>query len=291
MLDLALQLLFNGIVSGSLYALGGASWGIIYNSTSTFHYAASLVFAVAGFTAVMVGTETGFPLYISFLAGILSSIILGCSIELWIYRPLRARGAKFFNIFLASMGVTTAGQVILLLFFSSDPRQLPGFPLKLITMGPVDFTSVDLLIIILCWVLIGSLLIFLIKSKYGKVIRAVSVNREMAEINGLNVNGTFLLAFAIGSGLFGAEAFLFTLKYNATPFMGFAPFYMAFTAVFTGGEGTLLGAAVGGVFLGVAMQLGMLVLPGTYTVLVAFAIQFFVLLMRPKGLFGAKSIV
>lgn len=291
MINLALQLLLNGIVIGSLYALGGVSWGIIYNTTSTFHYAACVIFSAAGYTAVLLRTQADFSLSISFLAAILVSAVMGCSIEFWIYRPLRARGAKLFNVFLASMGVSTVGLVLLLLLFSSNPRVLTGFPTKLLAIGPVNLTSVDIVVILVCWLLIGLLLVFLIKSKYGKIIRAVGINQEMAEIYGLNVTRIFLLVYAIGSGLFGAEAFLFTLKYAATPFMGVSPLFIAFTAVFLGGEGTILGAAIGGLFLGVAMQLGMLVLPGTYTVFVAFAILLIILIVKPKGLFGGKSIV
>lgn len=291
MADLALQLLLNGIIIGSMFALGGVSWGIIYNTTSTFHYAACFIFSAAGYAAILVGMDAQLHLCFSFIAAVLTSALMGVGIELWIYRPLRKNGAKLFNIFLASMGIATIGLVLILLVFSSNPRVLSGFPMKVFSFGPVTFTSVDMLTVISCWLLIGLLLIFMVKNKYGKIIRAVGINPDMAEIYGLDVNKIFLIVYAIGSGLFGAEAFLFALKYTATPFMGLSPFFIAFTAVFLGGEGTILGAAIGGLFLGVAMQLGMLFLPGTYTILVAFSILFVLLLIKPKGLLGAKNIV
>lgn len=290
-IDLALQLVVNGIIIGSLYALGGVSWGIIYNTTLTFHYAACLIFSVAGYAAVLVATDASLPIGISFLSAILIAAFLGCVIEFAIYRPLRERGAKLFNVFLASMGTATMGLALLLLIFSANPRVINGFPKVLIEIGSVNLTSIDILIIIVCWILIGAVLAFLLKTKYGKIIRAIGVNRELAEAYGLNVNKIYLLVNAIGSGLFGVEASLFALKYTATPFMGIDPFFMAFTAVFLGGAGTILGAAFGGFILGISMQLGMVFLPGTYTYFVAFTILFVVLIFKPQGLLGARNVI
>ena len=291
MVDLILQLLVNGLIAGSLYALGGVSWGLIYNTTETFHYSACLIFSFAGYVAVLVGMDAQLPLVFSFVSAVVAAAFLGCLIEFGMYRNLRERGAKLFSIFLCSFGVATMGLSLILLIFSGNPRPLSGFPKIIFEIGPVNFTSEDILIVTVSWLLIGALIVYLDKSKHGKIIRAVSVNHEMAEISGLNVNRVFLLVYAIGSGLFGAAAFIHTLKYTATPFMGFNPFLMAFLAVFVGGEGSIIGAAIGGLIIGVVMQLGMVVLPGEFKNIVAFAVLFIVILIKPEGLLGVKRIL
>ncbi len=279
------QLVINGIIAGSLYALAGVSWGIIFNTTDTFHYAHCLVFSLAGYVAVL-SINAGFPLAVSFVFTMIAGALLGCAIEAWIYRKLRERGGQLFTIFLSSLGTATIGMTFLLLVFTATPRAI-SHPWKApIEWGPVNLLKLDIIIVILSWGLIGLLIMLLKKSNYGKAIRAVGINRVMAEISGLSVNKIYLLVYAIGSALFGAHAFLYSAKFTATPFMGFTPFLYSFTAVFLGGVGTIPGAAIGGLVLGLAEQLGMVILPGEYKLLIAFSILFVVVLIRPQGLLG-----
>lgn len=142
----------------------------------------------------------------------------------------------------------------------------------------------DLTLVIGCWVMIGSLLLFLSKSKYGKAVLAVGSNAEMARNLGLNIDRIYLIVFAIGSILFGVAAFFFTAKNVAVPTMGMVPFFMAFTAVFLGGVNSILGHALAGVVIGFSESLGMLIMPGEYKVMIAFAILFVVIVIRPVGL-------
>jgi branched-chain amino acid transport system permease protein len=175
---------------------------------------------------------------------------------------------------------------ILLLAFTSSPRRLEGFPSKVLSIGEAFFSVADLTMVIVSWTMIGFLLLFLARSRYGKAIRAVGSNVGMARNVGLNIDRLYLLVFAIGSGLFGAASFLFTAKNVAYPTMGIHPFFMAFTAVFLGGVSSIPGHALAGFILGFAENLGMLVLPGEYKTMIAFAILFVVIVVRPEGLMG-----
>jgi branched-chain amino acid transport system permease protein len=285
---LIIQLFVNGFITASFYALAGVTWGVIYRTTHIFHFAHHLVFAVAGYAAVMITAQGHLPYFFGFFAAVGVAVLLGCGIDALLYRRLRMAGATQATTFLASLGLGTAGVAILLFAFSSNPRRLEGFPTKVLSIGEAYFSVADLTMVIVSWTMIGLLLSFLAKSRYGKAIRAVGSNTEMARNVGLNIDRLYMLVFAMGSGLFGVAAFLFTAKNVAYPTMGILPFFMSFTAVFLGGVPSIPGHALAGFILGLAESLGMLVLPGEYKTMIAFAILFVVIVIRPEGLIGFK---
>jgi branched-chain amino acid transport system permease protein len=285
---LIIQLFVNGLITASFYALAGVTWGVIYRTTHIFHFAHHLVFAVAGYAAVIMTTEAHLPYFFGLFAAVGAAVLLGCGIDAFLYRRLRMAGATQATTFLASLGLGTAGVAILLFAFTSSPRRLPGFPTKVLSIGEAFFSVADLTMVIVSWAMIGLLLLFLAKSRYGKAIRAVGSNAEMARNVGLNIDRLYLLVFGIGSGLFGVAAFLFTAKNVAYPTMGILPFFMSFTAVFLGGVTSIPGHALAGLILGLAESLGMLVLPGEYKTMIAFAILFVVIVIRPEGLLGFR---
>jgi len=282
------QLLVNGIATASLFALAGVSWGIIYKTTRTFHYSHQLVFSVAGYASALVITQLRLHFIFGLIASILVATLLGCAIEAYLYRRLRGMGATQTTVFLGSLGLATAGIAILLVVFSSTPRRLEGFPVIMMSIGKANFTSADLMMVIVSWVLIGLLLLFLSKSSYGKAIRAVASNAEMSKNVGINIDKIYVLVFGIGSALFGAAAFLFAAKNVAFPTMGGLPFFMSFTAVFLGGVNSIAGAALAGFILGVAENLGMMIFPGEYKVMIVYAILFVVILIKPEGLLSSN---
>ena len=282
------QLLVNGMVTASLYALYGVSWGIIYRTTKIFHFSHHLVFVIAGYTAALVTTDLGLPYGIGLLAATAAAVGLGCSIDAFLYRTLRKLQATQTTTFLSSMGFATAGVGLILLLLSSNPRALTGFPVAMLAIGPANFTSVDLVMVIVSWALIISLLVFLARSRYGKAIRAVGSNPEMSKNLGLTIDRVYLLVFGIGSGLFGVGAFLYAAKNCAFPTMGMLPFFMSFTAVFLGGVTSIAGHAVAGAVLGLAETLGMVILPGEYKIMVVFGLLLVVIIIKPEGLLSRK---
>ena len=285
---LVIQLFVNGLIAASFYALAGVTWGVIYRTTHIFHFAHHFVFSVAGYAAIMITAQAHLPYFFGFFAAVGVAVLLGCAIDAFLYRRLRMSGATQATTFLASLGFGTAGVAILLFAFSSSPQRLVGFPTKILSIGEAFFSVADLTMVIVSWTMIGFLLFFLAKSRYGKAIRAVGSNAEMARNVGLNIDRIYLLVFAVGSGLFGVAAFLFTAKNVAYPTMGVLPFFMAFTAVFLGGVTSIPGHALAGFILGFSESLGMLVLPGEYKTMIAFAILFVVIIIRPEGLLGFK---
>ncbi|GAH39789.1 unnamed protein product, partial [marine sediment metagenome] len=161
MINLAAQLLTNAIIAGSLYALAGISWGIIYGTTRVFHYAHMLIFTAGGYAAWLAVSKAQLPLPIGFVAGVLAAVIVGCGIERGLYRPLRSKGATQIVIFLASLGTATVGAALVLLFWGGDPHKLSGFPMQYISIGPVGFTNLDVFIVVFSWMLFALLVLYL----------------------------------------------------------------------------------------------------------------------------------
>lgn len=281
------QLLVNGIIIGSYYALLGVSWGIIFNTTKVFHFAHGFVFTIAAYAAVMSVMWGHAPIALGFISAILAAVLLGCLIERFIYHPLRSRGASQLIIFIAAMGTMIFGENIMHIGFGPDARELVGIPERSISLGPVAFTTLEVAIVLISWFVIGVILWFLNHTKLGTAIRAVSANPELAEVVGINSERIYLLAFAIGSACAGIAAVLHTMHTVATPHMGIPAVLMAFIAVFVGGVGNTAGAALGGVIIGLAENLGMLVLPAQWKILFAFLILFIVVIFRPRGILGA----
>ncbi len=282
------QLLVNGIVTASLYALYGVSWGVIYRTTRIFHFSHHLVFVIAGYASSLVTTELGLSYGIGLLASLAAAVALGCSVDGLLYRNLRRLQATQTTTFLSSMGFATAGVGLILLLLSSNPRPLTGFPVVMLALGPANFTTVDLVMVAVSWLLIAAVLAFLAKSKYGKAIRAVGSNAEMAANLGLSIDRVYSLVFAIGSALFGIGAFLYTAKNCAFPMMGMLPFFMSFTAVFLGGVNSIGGHAAAGVVLGLAETLGMILFPGEYRIMLVFGLLLVVIILKPEGLIRAR---
>jgi len=286
--DLFVQLLARGLIAGSLYALLGVSWGIIYNTTRTFHFAHGLIYTVTAYVIVLLA-QTGLHLAASILLGLVAAIALGCAIEYFAYRPMREKGGSQLSIFLTAMGIMIAGQSLVHLLFGPDSRPLTGFPEVVVPLGPITITTVDLVTVGASWLIILTLFLYLGKSKTGMMIRAVASNPEKALFIGIDSKKIFVVVFGLGSLLMGFGAFLGALDKPANPYIGLNAILVSFIVVFLGGVGSLVGAVLGGLVLGVAESLILMILPTEYKVIVTFSILFLVILFKPEGLLGDKN--
>lgn len=283
-----LQLLFDGLLAGSFYAMLAVSFGLIFSTTRTFHFAHALTFTVGGYCAVVVGAG-GLPLVAALLAAGLVGAAFGTATDAVIYRPLRRRGALSLNIFLAALGTLIAGEAVIQFVFGPNSRPLPGFTPTGVALGPVATSTVYLLIAAVSWVLVLAVGAFLRFTRYGLAIRGVESNPQLADAFGIARSRIFALVFAVGSFMAGTGGALFALRDTATPAMGVAPLLAAFIAAFIGGIGSVAGAAMGGLLLGILENLGGIILPGYLQSIVAFVLLFAVLVIRPSGLFARAS--
>lgn len=265
------------------------SWGLIFATTKIFHFSHALTLTLAVYAAVVAVSAWGLALPLGFAVAALVGCLVGVGTELALYRPLRRAQATQLNVFLASLGLLIAGQSAVLVAFGPQARALEGFPMSGISLGAVAFTTIEALWLVAAWVLIGALVGWLWLTRHGLAIRAVASNPELAQCVGVERERVFLLVFAIGSALVGVGGALVALRDTASPTMGVHPVLVAFIAVFLGGIGSVPGAAVGGLVLGLAENMGGLLLPGYWQGVIAFVVLFTVLVVRPSGVLAARG--
>ncbi len=265
------------------------SWGLIFSTTKIFHFSHALTLTLAVYAAVLAAGPWGIGLPAGFVLAACVGCLVGLGTEIAVYRPLRRVQASQLNIFLASLGLLIAGQSVVLIAFGPQARRLEGFPMTGIALGPVAFTTIEALWMAASWLLIGLLMAWLWRTRHGRAIRAVASNPELAQCLGVDRERVFLLVFAVGSALVGVGGALLALRDTASPTMGVHPVLAAFIAVFLGGIGSIPGAALGGVVLGLAENMGGLVLPGYWQGVIAFVVLFVVLVIRPSGILGARD--
>jgi branched-chain amino acid transport system permease protein len=286
---LFVQLTVSGLVLGSSYALLGVSMNVIYSTTRVFHLAHGAVYAIAAYIAVVGVRNIGLPLGGAVALGLVVGVAVGVGIDRSGYRFLRHRGSTGMIIFIFSLGVSIGVQNLLQIVFGPNALALNGFPINTISVGFVRFTSLDILTVASGWLAIAATIVVLARTSYGRAIRAVRTNQELAAAVGVPVERVYAVVFALGSLLVALAAILYTMGSVATPGMGLQPALLAFVAMFIGGVGSSWGAALGGLLLGWASDISGMWLSSAYSLAIAFAILFIVMIVRPRGLLARRS--
>ncbi len=288
---LFLQLLSNGIIAGSVYALLGLGFGIIYSTTRTFHFAHGAIYSIAGYLSFHFNVLWHLPLNLSVGLSILAAVILGIGIEGLVYRPLRGVGASPMETLLSSLGLFILFQNLIIILWRSDPRVLPinDAIRKSVTFGNIWITYLQLIIIGTSFLLLGLLLAFIKRTKVGNAIRALESDAEMTEIVGIDPERIRFLAYGVGSGLAGVSSILATADVGIDPNSGIMALLIAVIAVIVGGIGNYWGTALAGMLLGIAENIGIWKIPSEWKSSIAFAILVIFMLLRPTGLFAKKT--
>ena len=282
-----MQLTINGLSLGSIYMLLGISWGLIFAVTRTFHFAHGATFVVAAYSAYLFQL-LGFPLILSAIGGVLGAGLFGMAVEGILYRYLRKAFATPLVIFVAALGTLITVENLIAMSFGTDAKPLEGFPVKVIKIGQVGFNNLNVVMFITAAILFVLLMIYLHRTKSGKALRAVISNPEMAEVIGINTKKFFLLAFALGSFLVAPAAVLVTIERGATPDLGHWAILYAFMPVIIGGIGSIPGAALAGLIIGLAESIGIWKISSQWQVGIAFVVLVAVLILKPTGLFGFR---
>ena len=286
-MDLLLQLTINGLSMGSIYLLFGISWGLIFAVTRTFHFAHGATFVVAAYSAYFC-QQLGLPLIFAAIGGIAGAVLFGVAVEGILYRYLRKSFATPLVIFVAALGVLITVENFIAMGFGTDAKPLEGFPVKVIKIGQVGFNNLNVFMFFAAGIIFAALMLYLHRTKNGKALRAVISNPEMAEVIGIDTKKYFLLAFAIGSLLIAPAAVLVTIERGATPDLGHWAILYSFMPVIIGGIGSLPGAALAGLIIGLAESIGIWKISSEWQVGIAFVVLVAVLLLKPTGLFGFR---
>lgn len=288
-MDLVLQLLVNGLVNGSHYALLGLSFGLIFGTTRITHFAYGPVYALSAYACWWAIAKLGLPLIAGFAAGIAVGAAAGVLSYALLYRPFERAGSSPLVVLIASLGLFIVLENAIGIVFGTDTKVVPSPPASLFLLGPAAVTSVQLAQVGALAAIVLGLWLFLSRTRFGRAVRAQTDNPEMATIIGIDTVRLSVLVFALGSAIAAVPACLILVKDGATAYMGFLAVFMGFVAVVVGGIGSLRGAVAGGYALGLVESLGLWKIPSEWQSTIAFVVLFMVLLFRPQGLFAGRQ--
>lgn len=244
------QLLVNGLIAGSIYALVALGFGLIYATTRFFHFAHGAVYTAGAYLAYS-GWLLGLNLPVAIPLAVVGTSILGALLDVGVYRPLGKQGASSLILLLASLGLFIVIQNFISLTFGDDTKTIrsgavmEGLPIFGARITPIQITIIvaSAFLLVLCWA-------FMKKTKMGKAMRAVANDPEFARVVGVETDQVILFTFFLGSALAAIAAILICLDTDMTPMMGFYALLMGVVAVIAGGIGSIPGAALGGSWSG-----------------------------------------
>ena len=287
-MDLLAQLVVNGLVNGSHYALLGLAFALIFGTTRITHFAFGPVYALSAYGCWFAAAQLAAPLWLAVVAGIATGAVAGALTYLVVYRPFERTGSPPLVILIASLGLLILLENAIGIVFGTDTKVVPAAPSGVFLWGPLVVTSAQLAQIAALVIIAAALGAYLTRTRFGKAVLAMTDNPEMARVIGIDTRRLSVVAFALGSAIAAVPACLILVKDGATAHMGFIAVFMAFVAVVVGGVGSLRGAVAGGLALGLVESTGMVKIPTEWQNSIAFILLFVVLLVRPRGLFGGR---
>lgn len=283
------QILIYSLIAASEFMLVAVSFLLIYSTTRFFHFAHAVVFTSGAYFVYLFHIILGLPFLIVVPLAITCSTVLGSSLELYIYRPLRKMNTSPMVLLLASLGIYIVLQNCISMFFGDDTKSIrTGDVVEGLSVLGARITPVQICIICTSIVLVGLTAVWLKQSKTGRAMRAVANDSELALISGIDSDKVILRTFALGSALAGAAGILVALDVDMTPTMGMNALMMGVVAVIIGGVGSIPGAALGALLLALAQNFGVWKISSQWQDTIAFAILLVFLLFRPEGFLGKK---
>ena len=296
-----LSFFVTGISLGSIYALIALGYTMVYGIAKMLNFAHGDIIMIGGYVVltVMTGLSSTLPgtgmspatasavsVIAAVAAGIIACVILGVTIEKVAYKPLR--NTSPLTVLITAIGVSYLLQNAALLIFGSAAKSfksvVPKFNVTALKISGETIVTVAVTVVIMIL-----LTLFVNKTKAGKAMRAVSEDRGAAQLMGINVNKTISITFAIGSGLAAVASILLCSMYpQISPYTGAMPGIKAFTAAVFGGIGSIPGAMIGGVILGIIESLSKAYISSQMSDAIVFGVLIVVLLVKPTGLMGKK---
>jgi branched-chain amino acid transport system permease protein len=283
------QLLLNGVIAGSIYSLVALGFALIYETTRFFHFAHGAVYTIGAYFAYLFFVQLGFDRWLAFPFACVATMLLGVALEVGIYRPMRNRKATDLTLLIASLGLYIVLQNVISMVWGDDTKTMrTGEVVEGHAVLGARITNIQIAIIATTLVLITLISLILTRTKFGKALRALANDPELARLSGINSDRYIMYAFAIGSFLAAVAAIMISFDTDMTPTMGFNALVMGVIAVIVGGIGSLPGAALGGLLIGLAQNLGVWQLPSKWQDTIAYVVLILFLLFRPYGILGKK---
>ena len=284
------QLIVNGIIIGSIYGLIALGFSVIYRTVKFFHLAHGIVYTAGAYFLYMLFLNLKLNVVFSLFLAIIFAGILGILIDRVVYLPLRKKNSSNLIYLIVSFGIFVFLQNLIQLIFGA---QILALRTGAINEGHhflgAIITDIQILIIVVCLFLVILTWLLVKKTKLGKAIRAVSDDPVGAKVVGINPEKVIVAVFAIGSILAGVAGILISFETNIEPTMGFNAILKGIISSIIGGIGSIPGALFGGLFLGLAENIGIWKIPAGWKDVIAFAILIIFLLLKPSGIMGMKT--
>ena len=283
-----IQTLISGLSLGSIYALIALGYTMVYGIAKMLNFAHGDIIMVGAYAVITTVLTANFPPLVGILVSILVCVVLGVTIEFLAYRPLRQ--APPLSVLITAIGVSYFLQNLALLIFGSEQKAFPTIiKLPTIEAAGVYIDGITLITLVVTAVIMVGLTLFINKTRMGKAMRAVSEDKGAAELMGISVNHTITITFAIGSALAAVAALFYGMSYiYIRPTTGSMPGIKAFTAAVFGGIGSIPGAMLGGILMGIIEQLSKTYISTLWSDAIVFGVLVLVLVVKPTGLLGKK---
>ena len=263
---------------------------MVYGIAKMLNFAHGDVIMIGCYVVFHAMNGQGWPPLVAVVLSVIVCTVLGIVIEKIAYKPLRR--ATPLAVLITAIGVSYFLQNAALLLFGADTKSFTNvvtLPSLKLAGGSLTISGTTIVTVLACVIIMAGLMIFIKKTKAGQAMLAVSEDKDAAQLMGVNVNATISLTFAIGSGLAAIAGVLFCSAYpTLTPYTGSMPGIKAFTAAVFGGIGSIPGALIGGILLGIIEILGRAYISSQLSDAIVFAVLIIVLLVKPTGILGKQ---
>ncbi len=285
-MELILSTLINGLSLGGIYAMIALEYTMVYGIAKMLNFAHGDIIMIGGYV-IFVFMATNNPL-LAILMAVVACVVLGITIEKIAYKPLR--GASPLAVLITAIGVSYLLQSLAQIIFGAAPKMVMVFDFGTVQFLGVTIQVSALVTLAVTVVVMAALTLFVKYTRLGRAMIAVSEDKSAAQLMGINVNGIITVTFAIGSALAALAGLFYLLKApSVSSTLGAMPGIKAFTAAVIGGIGSIPGAMLGGILLGIVECISYKITAiAPYTDAIEFSILILILLVRPTGFLGKK---
>ena len=285
------SILVDGLVTGCLYALVAVGFSLLWWLTGIIHIAHGAVYLIAGYTMFALAVSLGLPFAVAIAGATVVAVVGGAAIQQVIYRPFQRRAATEDAIITVSLGILIIVQYLLVIIFGPEGVSIDaGLRKPLLADGPRVLDRFSLIAVLGASVAIFGLHFLLRRTRLGKSMRAAAENDSLAEVLGLPIKRIQMIAHALAAAMVVPAAVLFLCDTGVHPPEALHLVLMAAVVAILGGKGSVLGALVGGVVVGIAESGMVFIVDAGWRQLITFTLLYVLLLLRPQGLFGTKAV-